>query len=874
MENEHWQRVEELYHSALKRKKEERAKFLADACKDDLTLRKEVESLIGADSKAADFIEAPAIQVAAQLLTPEEVESYAPRILEAGTTISHYRVLKKIGAGGMGEVYRAHDPRLGRDVTIKILPEASTGDPERLRRFELEARSTAALNHPNIVAIYDVGTWQYGTPYVVTELLQGETLRDHLRSGPIPVRKSVEICSQIALGLSAAHEKGIIHRDLKPENLWLTKDGHVKILDFGLAKLLPEKPVAGDLTTLTDTTSTKVMGTLGYMSPEQVRGKPLDQRSDIFSLGAVMYEMLSGRRAFQGPTPADTISAILNRDPAELTASNEAIPSSIAGIVHRCLEKDADQRFHTAKDVTYALVAVSPSSSNDAVPAKPSAWLLPWKGISITAMLAVVLVTLWIWNRNRTTHNVVPGAIHSIAVLPLENVSGSTDQDYFADGMTDELITELASLNDVRVISRSSVKRFRGSKQPLSEIGKLLDVDAVLEGSVLRQGNRVRITAKLVKVDSDRHLWAHSYDGDVGDVIRLQGEIARSVTAGISGKLQPEMQRHLDNPPQNVPPDAYDAYLKGLYFSAKLTPDDLQKGFSFFDKATDIDPTFAPAYAGMAEAYSWEAGLGFLPPQDALAKAEAAGRKALDLDPNLGMAHHSLAWVEYARKWDFAAAEREFQRAIELSPNNATAHLWYGMFLAQQNRSDQSFTEMRRARELDPLSSIVNGLSMTPLLLSRQYDKVIEQASQGLKSEPADGLLFWLLTSAYVGKGDVAHAIEVQQQQAIAFGEDRQKAEQEFSNVRREFMLHGAQGYWLAQEKSLTSSPGTEPYSLATVEARLAKSDAMYDALAKAVQQRSTELLYWLPTEPAFDGFRSEQRFQEVLRPIGWTKYN
>ena len=873
MENERWQRVEELYHSALTREKEERAKFLADACKDDLTLCKEVESLLGADGRAADFIEAPAIQVAAQLLTPEEIEQHAPRSLAPGTTISHYRVLNKIGAGGMGEVYRAHDPRLGRDVAIKILPEASTGDPERLRRFELEARSTAALNHPNIVAIYDVGTWQYGTPYVVTELLEGETLRNYLQRGPVPVRKSVEICSQIALGLSAAHEKGIIHRDLKPENLWLTKDGHVKILDFGLAKLLPEKPVSGDLTTLTDTTSTKVMGTLGYMSPEQVRGKPLDQRTDIFSLGAVMYEMLSGRRAFQGPTPADTISAILNRDPVELTASNDAIPSSVAGIVHRCLEKDADQRFHTAKDVTYALVAVS-QTSNDAVLAKRSAGPLPWKWISIAAMLAVVLATLWVWNRNRSTRLVLPGAVHSIAVLPLENVSGSADQDYFADGMTDELITELASLNDVRVISRSSVQRFRGSKQPLAEIGKLLDVDAVLEGSVLRQGNRVRITAKLVKVDSDRHLWAHSYDGDLGDVIRLQSEIARSVTAGISAKLQPEMQRHLDNPRQNVPPDAYDAYLKGLYFSAKLTPDDMQKGFAFFSKATDIDPTFAPAYAGIAEAYSWEAGLGFLPPQDALAKAEAAGLKALDLDPALGMAHHSLAWVEYARKWNFPAAEREFQRAVELAPNNATAHLWYGMFLAQQKRTDQSFTETRRARELDPLSSIVNGLSMTPLLLSRQYDKIIEQASQGLKSEPADGLLFWLLTSAYVRKGDLAHAIDVQQQQAITFGEERQKAEHEFGNLRREFTLHGARGYWLAQEKSLSSSPATEPYYLATVEARLAKNDAMYDALAKAIQQRSTELLYWLPTEPAFDRFRSDQRFQDVLRTVGWTKQN
>ena len=821
MENERWQRIEELYHSALERKQDERAQFLADACKDDVSLCREVESLLGADGKAGGFIESPAIQVAAQLLTPEEIQQHAPRSLESGTTISHYQVLDKIGAGGMGEVYRAHDPRLGRDVAIKILPEASASDPGRLRRFELEARSTAALNHPNIVAIYDVGTWEYGTPYVVTELLEGETLRECLRRGPLPVRRSIEICSQVALGLSAAHEKGIIHRDLKPENLWLTKDGHVKILDFGLAKLQPEKLFPADLTNLTDSTSTKIMGTLSYMSPEQVRGKPLDQRTDVFSLGAVMYEMLSGHRAFRGPTTADTVSAILNRDPAELTASNDAIPSSVAGIVRRCLEKDADQRFHTAKDVNYALAAVAPSSGSKAVLADPSPTPFPWKWISVAVLGIAILAALWIWNRTRGGLAISSGTIHSVAVLPLENVSGGTDQDYFGDGMTDELITELASLNDVRVISRSSVKRFRGSKQTLLEIGRQLNVDAILEGTVLRQGNRVRITAQLVQVDGDRHLWAHTYDGDVSDVIRLQSEIARSVIAGISATLQPEMQQRLADPRHNVPPDAYDAYLKGLYFSAKLTPDDMQKGFDFFKKAIDVDPTFAPAYAGMAEAYSWAAGLTFLPPHDALAKAEAAATKALALDPNLGMAHHALAWVEYAHKWDFPAAEREFQRAIELSPNNATAHLWYGMFLAQQGRSDQSFVEMRRARELDPLSSIVNGLSMTPLLLSRQYDKVIEQGTQALKTEPTDGLLFWLLTSAYVGKGDLAHAIDLQEQQAIAFGEDRQKTEHQFADLRREFALHGTRAYWLVQEKSLTASPGTDPYEIATVEAHL-----------------------------------------------------
>src|SRR5215831_13819275 len=397
MQPERWHLIEDLYHSALERGQNDRDSFLRDACKGDENLRREVNSLLASHDKAKNFIEAPALQAAAQLLTREEIENEDSQTLSSGSTISHYRILGKIGAGGMGEVYRAHDPRLGRDVAIKILPIVFSTDADRLCRFEQEARAAAALNHPNIVAIYDIGTWEYGTPYVVSELLQGETLRARVQRGPLPVRKAIEISSQICLGLAAAHEKGIVHRDLKPENIWLTTDEHVKILDFGLAKLLPAKVGTGELETLTQTASTKLMGTLGYMSPEQLRGQAIDQRTDIFSLGAVMYEMLSGKRAFQGASAADTISAILNRDPTELTAGNQEIPGVVSGIVRRAMEKNLNDRFHSARDVAFALVAGGETKAPESRHKSDSAHS-QWKLALVAAMIIGSLGGIWLWN--------------------------------------------------------------------------------------------------------------------------------------------------------------------------------------------------------------------------------------------------------------------------------------------------------------------------------------------------------------------------------------------------------------------------------------------------------------------------------------------
>jgi TolB-like protein/DNA-binding winged helix-turn-helix (wHTH) protein len=504
------------------------------------------------------------------------------------------------------------------------------------------------------------------------------------------------------------------------------------------------------------------------------------------------------------------------------------------------------------------------------------AWRIP---LAVIAILAIILGFVFAWSQFRTRRS-GGHQIKSLAVLPLHNLSRDPEQEYFSDGMTDELITELAKVSTLTVISHTSVERYKQTKKTLRDIAQELGVDAVVEGTIMRSGDRVRITAQLIDARSDKHLWAesyerdlgrsegHSYEGTVVDLIRLQNEVARSITDEIAESLKQQANVLPATPQRPVSPEAYDLYLKGLYFSGRLSPDNLQRAFGYFNQAIEKDRSFAPAYAGLAEAYGWAAGLSSLPTQVAMQKSEVAATKALELDPNSGMAHHAMAWVKYARYWDLPAAEHEFNRAIELNPNNVTAHLWYGMYLAQRERTAQSWSEMHRAKQLDPFSSIVNSLAMTPLLTSHQYDRLIEEANLGLKTDPNDGVLNWLLTSAYEQKGDLANAIDQQEKQAIVFGEDAKRAKKEFAAVRQEFAAQGERAYWLGRQKTLAATSWTDPYDAAVVQARLGNDAAMFASLEKAYQQRSAELLYWMQTQPAFDRFRADSRFQDFVRRI------
>ncbi|HEY7368918.1 MAG TPA: serine/threonine-protein kinase, partial [Thermoanaerobaculia bacterium] len=511
--------------------------------------------------------------------------------LPPGTRLGPYSILAPLGAGGMGEVYRARDNRLSRDVAIKVLPAAYAQDPDRLRRFRQEAIAASALNHPNILTVHDVGDVE-GAPYVVSELLEGETLRERLTSGPLPSRKAVEIGIQIADGLAAAHEKGIVHRDLKPENLFLTTDERVKILDFGLAKRSrPDEgreSGSGAKTVTAGTQSGVVLGTLGYMSPEQVRGHSADHRSDIFALGATLYEMLTGRRAFAGASPADTMSAILREEPALLPSAPD-FPPALAQIVRRCLEKSPVERFQSARDLRFALQESLRGSDTEAK-APPAS--RPTRGILWVALAGLLLLALWLVRTftpapRLTEESAV--AVHSLAVLPLENLSNDPEQEYFADGMTEALLTDLARLGAVRVVSRTSIMRYKRSQRPLPEIAKELGVDAVVEGSVLHSGDRVRITAQLIHAATDRHLWAESYERDAKDILSLQREIARAVADAIRIRLSAETEARL-RAPVAVNPEAHREYLQGRFHWYKRTPEGFDRAIRHFERALEIDP--------------------------------------------------------------------------------------------------------------------------------------------------------------------------------------------------------------------------------------------------------------------------------------------
>jgi eukaryotic-like serine/threonine-protein kinase len=874
MDPARWNQIESLYHAALTCDPNSRAAFLQSACKGNEALRSEIKSLLEFHARADSFIGTPALDIAARLLDEDEIGEHLQQreTLPSGTVVSHYRIVNQIGAGGMGEVYRAHDPRLGREVAIKIVPAQYSQNPDRLQRFEQEARAAAALTHPSIVAVYDVGTTADHTPYVVTELLEGETLRARLRRGPLPTDSAVTTARQIASGLAAAHRVGIVHRDLKPENIFLTRQGHVKILDFGLAKLLPDSPLAGADTKRGETGQASILGTLGYMSLEQLRGEPVDQRSDLFSLGAVLYEMLSGRKAFAGSTPADTIGAILTAEPADLTADARAVPASINRVVRQALQKQPRDRFQSAEEFATALTNASGSLGQAPLVAPEPKFILARRLAVIAALVLLPLSLVLLWKTPRGTQTfpitVAPGPFRSLAVLPLVDVSASPSKGYFADGMTDELITQLASLRDIRVISRTSAMRFKGSREPLANIAKALDVDVVVEGSVMRAGDRVRITAQLLQAPTDRHLWAQSFDGSAADLIGLEAEVARAVTAGVHGVLQPAAAARLARAQHVATAEAYDAYLKGRFYAALLTPSDLQGAVAYLDEAVAKDPDFALAYAALAESYSWGAGLGLMPPQPALEKAERAASKALALDPDLATAHHALAWVRYARQWDFAAAETEFRRSIELAPGNATAHLWYGMFLAQRERRDEAAFQFRSARALDPLADVVAELALTPLLTFRQYPQLISEALALRKTIPQSPPIGWFLISAYERQGALKEAIDERERLAVAFGEVATAVRKVFDAYRREYALHGPRAYWTLLRRQMSDSDETTAYERAVIDAHLGARESMYSGLKAALKSRSTQMLYWEPSEPAFDPYRAEAQFRDLTATV------
>jgi non-specific serine/threonine protein kinase len=745
---ERWQQVEQLYHAALERGVEERAAFLAAACAGDEELRREVESLLAYEDQAEHFIESPALEVAAKTIARKQGATVV-----SGQMINHYKITSPLGAGGMGEVYLAEDTRLGRRVALKFLPALFTQDKRHLRRFEREARAVAALSHPNVCVIHEVVETGEGRHCIVMEYVEGVTLRERIAERRMNVSEALDAAIQVASALSAAHTAGIVHRDIKPENIMLRRDGYVKILDFGLAQLTEkESDLPGgegetrvmELKTLPGV----VMGTVAYMSPEQARGLPVDARTDVWSLGVVLYEMVAGQQPFEGATPTDVIISIAGREPEPLSGCAPEVPIRLERILKKALEKEREERYETADELLIDLKSLrhdleigtevelskqliqgnrSAVATSDN-PVITSRLLTRSRILTLTAVVGVLIIAGLVYARflRQSSTPALQTEIKSIAVLPLENISGDASQDYFADGMTESLITDLAKIGALRVISRPSVMQYKGSRKPLPEVGRELNVDAVLIGTVVRYGDHVRIAVQLIHAATEENMGTYNYEHDLRDVLALQREVTRYIVGKIRIKLTPQEQRQFGSV-RPVNPEAYDHYLRGRFYLNRQTKEDNEAAITALEHAVATDPSFAAAYAELAQAYSWKLFL-FAPAEKQWAeKAFVAAEKALALDPDSAVAHLArgrILWTP-ANHFPHEKAIQEYRQAVTLDPSLDEARNQLALVYCHIGAFEEALEESHQAITTNPNNNLAQLRIGQTLNLQGKYEQAL-----------------------------------------------------------------------------------------------------------------------------------------------------
>ncbi len=646
-----------------------------------------------------------------------------------GQSFSHYRILHKIGEGGMGEVFLAHDTQLDRRVALKFLPAVIARDPHALARFHREAKAAAAVHHPNIITVHEVGVSDE-VPYIAMAYVEGQSLAETLRSHHLPVGKAIDIASQVCDGLAEAHRNGIIHRDIKPGNIHIDKHDRARILDFGLA--LRE-------TTTKITREGFTVGTIEYMSPEQATGGNVDSRSDIFSLGTVLYEMLAGQNPFQGPHAVAVVHAIVHDTPRPIRELNPSVDEGLAHVIEKALEKDPARRYASADEMYAALRAARSAQERiRRIQNKKRRTVLP-----LVAGVVVVAAAYFGW-----THRPHPRVEESIAVLPFENLSGDPTQDYYVDGMTEAITTRLAQIKALRVISKTSATHYRNSDKTLKDIAGELNVTKIVRGSVTRSADRVRVTAQLIDAGSDNTLWAESYDSvNVANVIDLQSQVALEIASQVSVHVTPAERERLRAPDQETPhPQAYEAYLQGRYYFNRRTPQDITTALEYFKNAIAMDPRLARAFAGIADCYTVRAMWNWDTSQNTFPLARDASERALAIDPQLAEAHASLAMVELFYDWNWSAAEASFRQSIKLNPNYATAYHWYGLSLLSLGRYDDAIKRMKQACDLEPFSPIMLVNLSQAYDLAGQYQPASEAVDRAFKLFPEFGYA-WLAKS-------------------------------------------------------------------------------------------------------------------------------
>jgi eukaryotic-like serine/threonine-protein kinase len=778
-----------------------------------------------------------------------------------GRTLAHYRITAAIGAGGMGEVYRASDMKLGREVALKVLPAEMASDPERLDRFKREAKALAALDHPGLVTVYSVEEAD-GVHFFTMQLVEGEPLHRLIPDGGLPVERTRRLAIEIADALAAAHEKGIVHRDLKPANVMVTNSGRVKVLDFGLAKRsdpLAAEAIDSNLSTQGRTREGVVMGTVGYMSPEQVRGLRVDHRSDIFSFGAILYELLTGKRAFKRDTAADTMAAILNEEPPDLSQSGRSISPGLERFVRRCLEKKPEGRFQSAHDLSFDLQALSDGSAPPTMPvAGPRSRKLVLAGsvLGILVVLAVAGVLL----RPRTKD------IGSLAVLPLANASSDPNVEYLSDGLTDALINSLSQLPKLTVMSRDAVSGYKRREMSAQAAGRELKVQAVLKGTFVQRAEELMISAELVDVHDNSHLWGGQFNRKLSDMQAVQEEIATQISSTLRGRITGEEKTRLTKR-HTEDPEAYQLYLKGRYFWEKRSEEPIKKSIDYFNQAIERDPTYALAYAGLADSYAVSTAYSILAPGDAIPKSRAAVQKALEIDENLAVAHRILAWALYSYDWNYVAAEQEFKRAISLDPRDATAHQWYGNMLVCQGRTDEAIAQVRRAVEMAPLQGPIQVFLGRAYLYSRQYDRAIDELRKGPEDSP---IRHSILGHAYAAKRMPAEAGAEYQKAAERLG----NSPQGLSTLAQSQAVIGHRSeaqQTISRLKALAAQRYVDPVYIAQVYAVLGDRDRAFEWLQKAYEDHAWYLVH-LAVAPQWDPLRSDPRFGDLLRRINLAK--
>jgi eukaryotic-like serine/threonine-protein kinase len=840
MTPERWQQIKTLLQEALERDPHERKAFLDEKCGGDPELRAEVDALLDSHAQSGDFIESPAYELLADSLTQTD--------LAPGAAIGPYEIVRRLGSGGMGDIYLAEDTRLGRKVALKTLPAHFTKDAERVRRFQLEAKAASALSHPNIITIYEIGQLDH-LHYIVFEFIEGQTLRQRMTTAPLTIAEALQVASSVAAALLGAHEAGIVHRDVKPENIMMRADGFVKMLDFGLAKLTELKPAAPEAFTLFQTEQGIVMGTAPYMSPEQARALAIDPRTDIWSLGVVLYEMVAGRPPFEAATNSDVLVAILGREPVPLPRYRPEVPTELEWIIKKALRKDRDERYQTAREFLADL--------------KNLAQRLDFE----EELERSIDTTDGAYSNRQPAKS--GSQIDSLAILPFQHNDPEPGMEYFSDGITETMISALSRLPELRVMAWSTVSQYKGQPADPRRIGRELRVRAVLTGRMMQSTDRLLIKLELVDASDGSQLWADNYTCNPSEVLDVETQIASEISERLLSHLTNEERKQLaKRPTDNV--EAYHAYLKGRYCWNKRNDQDVRNAIEYFKKAIDADPTYALAYVGLADSYLVLGGFGIatLAPKDAYPKAREAVERALEIDDTLAEAHTSLGYCLANYEWNWSAAQREFNRALELKPGYAVAHHWYGfLYLAAFGRLDEAIAEMRYALDLDPLSLPVGSNIGLILYLARRYDEALAHFQRNLEMDRSFFYTHWQMALAYEQCGRFNEAIAGFQKAIGLSGTSTQPRVM----LARAYALSGRKGEALAlldELNELSVQHYVSPYRIAAVYAALGDKDRAFKWLANAYESRDGWLI-WLAVDPVMDSLRSDARFTDLLHKLG-----